>query len=141
MSTSFFALSSAIVNKIKQSNLVQASSIFNYEKAGFSGYPAVTVTPHELQAQFADNSRNEMRYFFSVKVYQERLEQGDQASEQLMMSLVDDLNTILDGDLQFGSQLVGLGFLRPVQVQWRYNQAPQAVERVADITVEVVVVQ
>lgn len=139
--TSFNAVSSLLVAKVQASGLIDANNVYNYEPSTVSGYPAVSVTPLEMMTNFADTNRNEIHYHFSIKVRQERIEQLQQNAEQLLVQIVDTFQQLFDGDLTLGGNLVGLGYMRPINVRWLYAAGPQIVERVADITVEVVVIQ
>jgi hypothetical protein len=141
MTASFNSLSALLVAKVKSSNLVDPASVYNYEPSGEIGYPVITVTPLEMSSDFADTVRNEIHYHFSVKVRQERIETGQGPAEQLMIQIVDTFQTLFDTDLTLGGQIIGLGYMRPLAVKWSYVQGPQIVERMADVTVEIVVIQ
>lgn len=138
----FTGISSAIIGKLKQSALLEQAVILNYEPSnGFAGYPAVTVTPSQERASFADSNRNQVNFFFDIKVAQERLDTSAQNAEQLVAAIVDDLMANFNTDYQMNNYLLTNAIARPLQVKWSYRKAPEVEERVATLTVEVLAIQ
>lgn len=135
-------LSAAIVAKVKTSAEVDNAAVFDYGKSKMDHYPTITVTPSENQdAIFADTSRNQRTYNFAIRIYQERMEQGEEASERIMRTIVDDLISIFDADLYLNTVLQGRGFAKPIPSSWAYVQGEQPNTRMAEIIIGCVVIQ
>lgn len=135
-------LSAAIVNMIKTSNEIETTAVFDYAKSKMTDYPTITVTPSDNQEPlFADNVRRQRTYNFAIRVYQERAEQGEEASERIMRTLVDDLIAIFDADIYLQTTLEGRGFARPIPSTWQYVQGEQVNTRMAEIILSCVVIQ
>lgn len=135
-------LSAAIVAMVKTSTKVDNISVFDYGKSKMLNYPAITVTPSDNQdAFFADTVRRQRTYNFAIRVYQERMEQGEDASERIMRTIVDDLISIFDADLYLQTTLQGRGFAKPIPSIWQYVQGEQVNTRMAEIIISCVVIQ
>lgn len=135
-------LSAAIVNMIKTSGEVDSAAVFDYAKSKMDHYPTITVTPSDNQDPiFADTNRRQRTYNFAIRIYQERMEQGEEASERIMRTIVDDLITIFDADLYLNATLQGRGFAKPIPSIWQYVQGEQVNTRMAEIIISCVVIQ
>lgn len=125
-------LSSLIVTKLGTIAGVPSGNVFDFEPSGFSTYPAITVTPSDNTADFADTSRNFVRYTFMIRCYQERLELTPQVAESRMRALVDNIMTAFNADPTLGAALTS-GYAKPIPSVWGYRSGPQVDERVAEI--------
>ncbi len=135
-------LSAAIVAKVQTSAEVDSAAVYDYGKSKMTHYPSITVTPSDNQDPiFADTSRNQRTYNFAIRVYQERMEQGEGESERIMRTIVDDLITIFDADLYLNDVLRGRGFAKPIPSIWQYVQGEQVNTRMAEIIIGCVVIQ
>lgn len=135
-------LSAAIKTVVQTSNEVDSTQVFDYAKSKMEHYPCITITPLENpEAFFADTSRNQRSYNFAIRIYQERMEQGEEASERIMRTVVDDLISKFDADIYLGSTLQGRGFCRPIPSRWSFVQGEQVNTRMAEIIVTCVVIQ
>lgn len=134
-------LSAAIVTMVKTSSFVDSALVFDYGKSDIGGFPAVTVTPSDAKATFGDNVRIQREYTFSIKCYQERLNQGEDKSEQIMRQMVDDLIRIFDADTYLLTTLDGRGFAYPIPSAWSFVQGENINLRVAEVLITAVVVQ
>lgn len=135
-------LSAAIVAMVKTSAEVDSTAVYDYGKSQNLKYPTITVTPSDNQDPiFADTSRRQRTYNFAIRVYQERMEQGEEASERIMRTIVDDLIRIFDADLYLNTTLQGRGFAKPIPSIWQYVQAEQVNTRMAEIIISCVVIQ
>lgn len=135
-------LSAAIIEKIQGSAEIETTAIFDYGKSKMTEYPTITVTPADNQEPyFADTTRRGRTYNFAIRVYQERPEQGEEASERIMRTIVDDLIAIFDADIYLGTALAGRGFAKPIPSSWAYVQGEQPNTRMAEIILSCVVIQ
>lgn len=135
-------LSAAIVAKIQTSSEITSSNVFDYAKSKMTEYPCITVTPLDnAETYFADTQRDGRTYNFAIRVYQERMEQGEEASERIMRTIVDDLISKFDNDVYLGATLQGRGFCRPIPSVWQFVQGEQVNTRMAEIILSCVVIQ
>lgn len=111
----------------------KAKRVYNYEEVKPAGYPAITVTPIEGEAEFLDNERMRRDFIFSVKLYQERIEAGASEAERIMTALVDEVIALFD-DKNNASLNNTVIFIKPVKVKWGYLAAPDADVRSCEIT-------
>jgi len=135
-------LSAAIKAVIQTSSEVDSTQVFDYAKSKMEHYPCITITPLETpEAFFADTSRNQRSYNFAIRIYQERMEQGESDSERIMRTIVDDLISKFDADIYLGATLRGRGFCRPIPSRWSFVQGEQVNTRMAEIILTCVVIQ
>ncbi len=135
-------LSAAIVAKIQTSSEVDSARVYDYAKSKMDGYPTITVTPLDnAETYFADTSRDGRTYNFAIRIYQERMEQGEAESERIMRTIVDDLISKFDNDIYLGATLQGRGFCRPIPSVWSFVQGEQVNTRLAEIILACVVIQ
>lgn len=135
-------LSAAIVAKVKTSSEVANAAVLDYAKSKMDHYPTITVTPFDNnEAFFADTSRNQRTYNFAIRVYQERADQGEEESERIMRTIVDDLISIFDADVYLNDTLAGRGYQKPIPSRWSFVQAELTNTRMAEIIISCVVIQ
>lgn len=135
-------LSAAIVAIIKTSGKVDSAAVIDYAKSKMDHYPTISVTPADNQdAIFADTQRNQRTYNFAIRIYQERMEQGEEAAERIMRTIVDDLITLFDANLYLNTTLQGRGFAKPIPSTWQYVQGELPNTRMAEIIISCVVIQ
>lgn len=134
-------LSAAIVAKIQTSTNINSSYVYDYAKSNLDGFPAVTVVPKDGSGDFADTQRNQRSYTFSIKVYQEQLEQNRNDSERIIRTIVDELMTMFDADGYLGQTLQGRGWSRPIPSTWDFILGENSVTRTAEILIDCVVIQ
>ena len=135
-------LSAAIKSVVQTSSEIDSTQVFDYAKSKMEHYPCVTITPLENNdVFFADTARNSRSYNFAIRVYQERMEQGEEDSERIMRTIVDDLISKFDADIYLGATLQGRGFCRPIPSRWSFVQGEQVNTRMAEIILTCVVIQ
>lgn len=118
----------------------KAKRVYDYEEVKPVGYPAITVTPFEGEADFLDTQRVRRDFLFSVKLYQERVEVGASEAERIMTALVDQVIEIFDSSSNTTLNNTVI-FVRPVKVKWGYLNVPDADVRSCEITLHGVVAQ
>lgn len=111
----------------------KAKVVYDYEETKPSGYPAITVTPMEGEAEFLDTIRVRRDFTFSVKIYQERLEATPSGAETIITNLVDQVISLCD-DFSNTTLSNTVVFLLPVKTKWGYLAAPDADVRSCEIT-------
>jgi len=111
----------------------KAKVVYDYEETKPTGYPAITVTPSDGEAEFLDTMRVRRDFVFTIKVYQERIEAKPQGAEQIMRALVDQILSLFDdpANTTLGNTVV---YMKPVKSKWGYLQAPDADVRSCEIT-------
>jgi hypothetical protein len=131
MSHYYADIKAGIVSALSQAT--KAKNIYDYENTKPAGYPAITVTPVDGEAEFLDTQRVRRDFIFSVKLYQERLEVGPSEAERIMTNLVDQAVSVFDNfsNTTLGNTVI---FMKPVKVKWGYLAAPDADVRSCEIT-------
>lgn len=108
--------------------------VYDYEKGQPEGYPFATLTLREGEGQFADTQKHLRRRSFNVRVYQERTEAGQGASnaERLAAQCIDELETAFDMDITLSGNVK---WARPVR--WTAGYVEREVNtRVLDVIVD-----
>lgn len=103
-------------------------------------YPFATITFAGREAEFGDTQQNLVIYKFLIRVYVERTgaAMGNSKSERVMREICDavtnsfDNNTTLDGLVKF---------VKPIPIDMRFDDREVGDVRVADITIEAVVLE
>ena len=109
----FESLVSAIKTKLE--NTGSFHEVFDYRRSDFSGYPAAVVSPADINdMSFADTARNQRTYIIAIRIYQERLNQGDSNAERILRTIADELITSFDSDPYLSDTLRGRGYVRPI---------------------------
>ena len=135
------SISQQIANKIATATTIQKSNIYQYEpQGGFTGYPAVTITLKNFEEKFADTARYEEHYMFSIKIYNEWIEQGSATSESQFRATANEIKTILNADPTLGGFMVS-GYTRTETGQPSWMKGPNIVERVMELVLNAWVIQ
>lgn len=111
----------------------KAKHVYDYEEVKPAGYPCITVTPIEGEAEFLDTTRVRRDFIFSVKIYQERIEVGASEAERIITNMVDQVIGLFD-DFANTTLSNTVVFMKPVKTKWGYLAAPDADVRSCDIT-------
>lgn len=136
-------LRDAIYNLVNTSSKVDSSvAVYKYNATDISGYPAITITPKTGSGVFADTMRNDRHYIFSIKCWQETVGVGEEQAESTLIGLIDDLIQIFDAKpYLYGDMLAGRGFSHPIPSDWRLVSAEQAAVMIAELLIDVEVIQ
>ena len=135
------SISQQIANKIATATTIQQANIYQYEpQGGFTGYPAVTITLKNFEEKFADTARYQEHYQFSIKIYNEWVEQGSSNSESQFRKTTNDIKTILNADPTLGGFMAS-GYTRTETGQPSWLKGPQVVERVMELVLNAWVIQ
>ena len=120
---------------VQTSTNVRAANVYDYAATNISGYPAIRIFPADVTGSFSDVARNRRSYFIMVQVLQERGEQGEQGSEEIMRTLVDELIGIFDARANLTLNNA-CQFARPIPLKWGFDNPEQPDVRVANILIE-----
>lgn len=135
------AQSQAIVSIIAaQSVLARQVNIYDYEISKPDGYPTITVSLSQNQGIFADTTRNQRSYTWSIRVLQERLNFGEKKAEQVVRKMADELMTIFDAQGSLGLNNT-CNFAKPISIRGYYTGSPEVDVRAIEILLEAVVLQ
>lgn len=120
--------------------------VADYEKTGFRGYPAVTITCSGSDNVFYSSAENLRTFIFTVRVY-EQLEQvpavdavSDDAkmrAEAIIERAVDQLLVAFDTTTRFTLADAADSGVEAVPSRWGYVLLPQGWCRVAEIEIRV----
>lgn len=133
MSTLFVDLSQAIATKLN--SVSGLNGVYAYEPATPTDgkYPFATITPSGFQAEFGDTIRNIRNYSYSIRLYQERKNFGNEKAERVMREIVDEIVTAFDADTTLSGMCK---MVRPLSGDFEYIDREIGDTRFADITVE-----
>ena len=134
-------ISQQIANLIATSTTIQPNNIYQYEpQGGFTGYPAVTITLKDFDEKFADTARYEEHYMFSVKIYNEWVEQGAATSEAQLRNTTNDIKKILNANPTLQNYM-NSGYSRTESGHPAWIKGPQVVERMMELILNAWVIQ
>lgn len=141
MSITANGISQQIANKIALSTTIQPQNIYQYEpQGGFTGYPAVTITLKDFEEKFADTARYEEHYMFSIKIYNEQIEQGSTNAESQLRNTTNDIKTILNADPTLSGFMVS-GYTRTETGHSAWLRGPNVIERQMELIFNAWVIQ
>lgn len=131
---SIISIKTAIQNKLEDCSHIQV--VYGYETGKETGHPYATVTKNRFESSFLDTQRNQTDYYFSIKLYCERSEDGFgvATAERISDEMVDEalmafhMDTTLSGTCKY---------VEPVDGDFSYVETAESV-RVADITLKAV---
>lgn len=115
---------------------------FEYAESNAEVHPYISIIPVANQtASFADGVRVNRDYTFSLNLYQERIDQAEDGSEDLLRRLADEVTSLLDSDRYLDNALRSRGYTRPTSTEWSFIDSEQVNTRLARITVPISVIQ
>ncbi|MDL2342306.1 MAG: hypothetical protein QFB87_04495 [Patescibacteria group bacterium] len=127
-----------IVSEVKKSPNLGTGAVYDYAATQFDSYPAVIITPASGAAVFADTSRNQYNYTFSILCFYTRLSM-ESLAESTLTALVDDITTRLANNTVINNNVST--FCKPVGTQWGYAKIADVDTRSVSLTYEIEVVQ
>jgi hypothetical protein len=128
------SVKTAVQNKLE--DISRLHVVYGYETAQETGHPYATVTKARFESEFGDNQRNINSWFFSIKLYTERSEDGfgiataERISDELVNEVISafHMDTTLSGTCKY---------VEPIDGDFSYVEGPESV-RFADITLKAV---
>jgi hypothetical protein len=119
----------------------------DYEKVGFEGYPAVTVTCSGNENSFYSSAENERIFLFTLRVYQQmeqvpRLDDSGadnakQLAERILERAVDQILNTFDTTNFFTLDGAADNGIEAVPSRWVYAQTPNGWCRMAEIELRI----
>ena len=134
-----------IIDEIS-SNLDTVQEVADYEKVGFRGFPAVTVTCSGNENLFYSSAENERTFIFTLRVF-EQIEQvpnldsvsdnSKQRAENNLELVVDQILNTFDKTTRFTLEDTADNGIEAVPSRWGYALLPVGWCRTAEIEVRV----
>lgn len=135
------------IRDIISADVDTVQEVVDYEKVGFRGYPAVTITCSGNENSFYSSAENERIFLFTIRVY-EQLENvpkldtsgadNEKArAEAIMERAVDQILNAFDTTTRFTMAEVADNGVEAVPSRWGYALLPGGWCRVAEIEVRV----
>lgn len=120
--------------------------VADYEKSGFKGFPAVTVTCSGNENIFYSSAENERTFLFMIRVYQqiENLPKNDpsglndnakQKAEGIVERVVDQILNAFDTTTKFTLDDTADNGVVAVPSRWGYALLPSGWCRVAEVDI------
>lgn len=130
------------VMQVISNDVDTVQEVTDYEKVGFRGYPAVTVTCSGNENVFYSSAENERTFLFTIRVY-EQLENvpkldsvsdnARQRAEAIVERAVDQILNAFDTTDSFTLSGVADNGVEAVPSRWGYALMPTGWCRVAEI--------
>jgi len=129
--------------KTKISSLDSVQSTYGYEEINPSGFPAVMLTPQDLDGEFSSNAENSRVYAFKclilfpisqdypVETSLPRMEYAEQVIATVIDEIVNDMDT--DFELTGSSAL----YMEAADNIWSYTKYENGEARSAEITLRI----
>jgi len=121
--------------------LFDVANLFDFPKTGINTYPAITIAPAEnTDPKFANTSKNQRVYLFSIKTYINRLTMGEEESERIAREITDSMIGVFDIDPYIGGVLTDKGFAEPIPSNHRFIQSEQVDVRFMEVLLRCTVI-
>ena len=143
MATSISGLKSQIIQRIS-SQVTTVQDVANFEKSGFRGFPAVTVTCSGNANDYWSTAQNQRQFTFIVRIYQQiertpALETASDKQKEIAEGIMERVvSEIIDTFDQFYAFNNEADFCRAVPSAWGYVKIGEGWCRTAEIKLEVV---
>lgn len=119
---------------IPQATGIRSTNIYDHELTDLAGFPAATITAQELGGKILDNSRNERRYRFTVRVFIDRKRVvGSSSAERLLRTIADELIDKLDADPTMGGNAIDS---TPFEAKFGYVDREQNDIRLMEVLID-----
>lgn len=134
------------IRNIISEDVDTVQEVVDYEKGGFRGFPAVTITCSGNENTFYSSAENERTFLFLIRVYEqlEKVPELDQVSdnakqraERIMELTVDQILGAFDTTTKFTMDDVADNGVEAVPSKWGYAPLPMGWCRVAEIELKV----
>ena len=136
-------LKSQISNRIS-TNITTVQDVAPYEKSGFKGFPAVTITCSGNENDFWTTAENQRQFTFVIRVYIQLTnkpaldlvsDNAKEAAEMIMGRVVSEILDTFDNFYTFNNEA---DFCRAIPSSWGYAQVGEGWCRTAEIKLQVV---
>lgn len=121
----------SVVSSVQQAGSSAFAEVTGTVKEQFSGYPAATVIPSEVQSEYLTVAENMRQYGMSVHIHYGIASADDWGdSLDVMLDLVDAVMDALDQTVDLNGKC---DFLQAVPVTWDVAQTGQQIELIGTI--------
>lgn len=142
------AISVDIRNHLKANiqSCESVQSVYAYEQLNPEGWPAVMLTPADMDGEFASNAENSRIYSFRVLILfpvgqtmpgqptdQDRLEYA----EDVIATVIDEIINVQDTDFELAGSNAEVLYVNAADVQWAYTEYEGGEARSAELTLRV----
>lgn len=129
--------------KSKVQSCDSVDQVYGYEEVNPQGWPAVMITPGNMQGEFSSNTENSRVYSYTLLILfslgqdietpatLDRLEYA----ENVIATVIDEIITAVDNNFELDNSPVL--FVNAADVLWGYKTAEFGVARSAEITLNV----
>lgn len=134
------------IKDIISADVDTVQEVVDYEKTGFRGFPAVTITCSGNENSFYSSAENERIFLFNIRVYQQieqvpRLDlvsdNAKMAAEAIMERAVDQILAAFDTTTTFTMDGAADNGVEAVPSRWGYAELPSGWCRVAEIDLRI----
>lgn len=134
------------IMRIISQDVDTVQDVVNYEKVGFKGFPAVTVTLSGNENVFYSSAENERTFIFTIRVYiqienKAKLESSTdnqkKLAEESMERVVDQILAAFDTTGRFTMDDAADNGVEAIPSRWAYALLPVGWCRTADIELRV----
>lgn len=134
------------IMQVISSDVDTVQEVVDYEKTGFRGFPAVTVTVTGNENVFYSSAENERTFIFMIRVYVEienvpkldtTSDNAKMRAEAIMERVVDQLLNAFDTTTRFTLSDIADNGVEAVPSKWGYALLPNGWCRVAEIELRV----
>lgn len=136
-------LKKTIIDRISNT-ITTVQDVSNYEKTGFTGFPAVNVISSGNENDFWTNAENQRQFTFLVRIYQQisanaQLEAVSDEEKKLAEAIMERVvSEMIDSFDQFYNFNGEADFMRAVPSVWGYVNTSNGWCRTAEIKLQVV---
>lgn len=129
--------------KTKVQSCASVDKVYGYEEINPTGFPAVMITPGDMEGEFSSNAENSRVYSYRCFILfpigndiqtpktQNRLEYA----ENTLATVIDEIITAVDTDFELdGSPVL---YVNAADVSWGYTSGEFGEARTAEVTLRV----
>lgn len=142
-----FSVSTRIKEQIKQKiqALDAVDSVYGYEEVNPSGWPAVFITPMDVDGEFSSNAENSRFYSFLILVLfplgqdfvpESEAPRGDYA-ESVVASVIDEIINTMDTDFELDDSDPTVLYMNAADASWGTFAYEGGVAKAAQINLRV----
>ena len=134
-------IKSVIINRIS-SDITKVQDTADYEKTGFSGFPAVTIFCSGNENDYESTSDNLRTFTFIIRIHEQlgKIPQldavSDNAKQRAERILGDVVSEIIDSFDKYYTLGGAVDICKATPSRWGYAEIPEGWARIAEIKIE-----